>query len=343
MLHVGVDAWNLPGDHRGIGRYVRAILREWHTAFADRIRVSLIVPEWHTWTVGGRYRGEVGGVRYPIVSRAGHARAGLDVLWFPWNGCSWLNFTRPAVATLHDAMSFVIPNYNSDTRVIFRNAAQRCNALITDSNFSAYELARELCVPFERLTAIPLGVDLPAKTTSTFPVLQEQPYVLFVGTAERRKGISALIRAMEQVQRDDPWLRLFVAGAAGDGLRGDETIRMSLLGFVDEHVLDRFYRGAEIFVFPSHYEGFGLPVLEAMAYGIPVIATHATAIPEAAGDAALYVPVDDPSALAEAILRVRNDAVLAASLRERGLARAAQMTWHKTAGATLDVLVRAAS
>ncbi|HTC30330.1 MAG TPA: glycosyltransferase, partial [Candidatus Acidoferrum sp.] len=80
---------------------------------------------------------------------------------------------------------------------------------------------------------------------------------------------------------------------------------------------------------------------EAMAYGVPVIATDVTAIPEAAGDAALYVPLDDDGALAQAILRVRHDPVLAASLRERGVARAALMTWTKTAGATLDVLERA--
>ena len=109
MLHVGVDAWNLPGDHRGIGRYVRSILHEWHTASRDRVSVTLIVPEWHTWTVRGRYQREAGGVPYRIVSRAQHDRAKLDVLWFPWNGCSWLEFTRPAVATLHDATNFVIP------------------------------------------------------------------------------------------------------------------------------------------------------------------------------------------------------------------------------------------
>jgi glycosyltransferase involved in cell wall biosynthesis len=343
MLHIGVDAWNLPGDHRGIGRYVRSILYEWRTSFASRARVTLIVPEWHTWTVGARYRREVGGYAYPLVSRALHERAKLDVLWCPWNGCSWLDFTRPAVATLHDATNFVIPGYAPETQVIFRNAAARCTELITDSVFSANELARVLDVPLQRFTPIPLGVDMPAYQAAPFPILREQPYVLFVGTAEQRKGIATLVRAMERVQRDDPALRLIIAGARGDGLRGDETIGMTALGFVDDDILAQFYRGAAVFVFPSRYEGFGLPVLEAMAYGVPVITTSVTAIPEAAGDAALYVPLDDDVALAQAIARVRSDAALAATLRERGLARAAHMSWKNTAGATLDVLERAAS
>jgi len=344
MLHVGVDAWNLPGDHRGIGRYVRSILHAWQREFAGRVRVSLIVPEWHTWTVASRYRREVDNVPYPIVSRALHERARFDVLWFPWNGCSWLNFSRPAVATLHDATSFVIPAYQRDTHVIFRNAAQRCTELITDSVFSAHELSRELAVPLERFTPIPLGVsENHAPTISSIDVRQFAPYVLFVGTTERRKGIVALVEAMEQVQRSDPALRLVVAGARGDGLRGDEPIHMTEVGYVDDGTLAALYRGAEMFAFPSHYEGFGLPVLEAMAHGTPVITTNVTAIPEAAGDAALYVPPDDTLALAAAIARVRNDASLAASLRTRGYAHAATMSWTKTARATLEVLEHTAS
>ena len=107
--------------------------------------------------------------------------------------------------------------------------------------------------------------------------------------------------------------------------------------------LAAFYRGADVFAFPSRYEGFGLPVLEAMAYGVPVITTNVSAIPEVAGEAALYVPPDDDVALAAAIARVRSDPALAESLRARGRARAASMTWTKTAAATLDVLERAAS
>ncbi|MGC2242021.1 MAG: glycosyltransferase family 1 protein, partial [Candidatus Aquilonibacter sp.] len=222
--------------------------------------------------------------------------------------------------------------------------AQRCRALITDSVFSAHELARELALPLERFTPIPLGVSMSRPTAPANGAgAALAPYVLFAGTSERRKGITTLLAAMERVQRDDPNLRLVVAGARGDGLRGDESILITELGFVDDDTLTALYRGAELLPFPSRYEGFGLPVLEAMAQGTPVITTAVSAIPEAAGDAALYVPLDDDVALAQAIARVRGDGQLAASLRERGLARAATMTWANVAAATLAVLERAAS
>ena len=132
MIALGVDAWNLPGDRRGIGRYLRAILREWWRDARAPVEVTLIVPEWHTWTVAERYLREVENRPYRVVSRKFHGRARLDALWFPFNGCSWTNFALPATATLHDASNFVVAGYAPATQRIFRAAAQRCRALITD-------------------------------------------------------------------------------------------------------------------------------------------------------------------------------------------------------------------
>ena len=129
MIRLGVDAWNLPGDHRGIGRYLRSILNVWWRDARDRVEVTLIVPEWHTWTVGARYRREVAERPYPSFRDADTRRAGLDALWFPFNGCSWTNFTLPATATLHDGSNFVVPDYAPETQRIFRAAAARCRAL----------------------------------------------------------------------------------------------------------------------------------------------------------------------------------------------------------------------
>jgi glycosyltransferase involved in cell wall biosynthesis len=340
VLTVGVDAWNIPHDRRGIGRYVRSILREWRERFSDRVRVVLVVPEWHTWTVRARYGRDLGRPAYPVISRALHARAKLDVLWFPFNGCSWLNFTKPAVATLHDATSFAIEGYAPETRVIFRNAVRVCRKLITDSRFSQAELARALEIPASRLTPVPLGVSMPAEIPmpSTLDTARLQPYVLFVGTTERRKGVDVLVRAMERVQRAHPELQLVLAGARGDALAGTERIGMTELGFVDDAALEALYRGAAIFAFPSRYEGFGLPVLEAMSYGVPVVATDVAALPEVSGDAAFSVAPGDESAIAAAIERIYDDPQLAQALRRRGLERAREMSWTKTAEATLAVL-----
>ncbi len=338
MIRLGVDAWNLPGDRRGIGRYLREILRAWWDGRRDRVEVTLIVPEWHTWTVRDRYLREVAERPYRIVSRRYHARAGLDALWFPFNGCSWTNFTLPATATLHDASNFVVADYAPETQAIFRAAAQRCRGLITDSNFARAELARELRIAPQRIQPIALGVTPPRPPVPVALDLEAlKPYVLYVGTAERRKGFDTLLSAMANVTHERPDLSLVVTTRL-DGWHPAPNTRVVELGYVDDDLLAALYRGCTLLAFPSRYEGFGLPVLEAMSYGAPVVASNASSVPEAGGDAAYYVPADDETQLAAAILRVADDAAFAAELRRRGPLRAAQFTWEDTAAQTLAVI-----
>jgi glycosyltransferase involved in cell wall biosynthesis len=338
MIRLGVDAWNLPGDRRGIGRYLRAILRVWSEREQDRVEVTLIVPEWHTWMVRRRYLSEVPFHQYRVVSRRGHSRVGLDALWFPFNGCSWTNFSLPATATLHDASNFVVADYAPATQAIFRAAAERCRALITDSRFAQAELARELAIPLERLVRIPLGVAPPrppADISLDVPALM--PYVLYVGAAERRKGFDTLLGAMARVAKEHPELSL-VATTELEGWQIPPGVRVVALGHVEDDSLAALYRSCVALAFPSRYEGFGLPVLEAMSYGAPVIASSSSAIPEAGGDAACYVPPGDEVALAAAILRVAGDAAFAEDLRRRGRIHAAAFTWEDTAARTLATI-----
>ncbi len=345
MIAVGVDAWNLTGDHRGIGRYVRAILAEWRSAFADRIGVTLIVPEWHTWTVAHRYRAEAGG-DFRVRSRRLHGSSDLDVLWFPFNGPSWDGFSLPSVATLHDASPFVRPEYTEADRATFRRAARRCRTIITDSEFSKTELARELHVAASRITAIPLGIGAPLPLQPVaLDVAALGPFVLFVGENDPRKGLDTLIEALTRLQGAGISLPLVVAGTSTIGSRAlieGAHCRLHALGHIDDATLAALYRACAVFVYPSHYEGFGLPVLEAMSYGAPVIASSAAGIPEAGGEAAAYVPPGDGPALAQALRRVTGDESLAAAMRERGYARAREMPWRKTAERTLAVLEKAA-
>ena len=338
MIRLGVDAWNLPGDRRGIGRYLRAILRVWWER--ERVDVTLIVPEWHTWTVRGHYLREVEGRRYRVVSRRGHARAGLDALWFPFNGCSWTKFSLPATATLHDASNFVVADYAPETQRIFRAAAERCDALITDSRFAQTELARELGIPVERLVAIPLGVEAPRPERPLALDLRPlQPYILYIGTAERRKGFDTLLGAMGQVVRERPDLTLVVTTRL-EAWEVPAGVRVAELGFVDDDLLAALYRGCSMLAFPSRHEGFGLPVLEAMSYGAPVVASNAAAIPEVGGDAVCYVSAEDADQLTAAILHVAGDPVYAGELRQRGLKRAKEFTWERTAEQTLAAIER---
>ncbi len=338
MIRLGVDAWNLPGDRRGIGRYLRAILRVWAERERDRVEVTLIVPEWHTWTVRERYLAEVPFQRYRIVSRRWHGRAGLDALWFPFNGCSWTNFSLPATATLHDASNFVVDDYAPATQAIFRAAAERCSALITDSRFAQAELARELAIPRERLVPIPLGVAPPRPPAPvSLDVPGMMPYVLYVGAAERRKGFDTLLGAMARVVKERPELALVVTTEL-EGWQIPPGVRVIQLGYVDDDTLAALYRSCVALAFPSRYEGFGLPVLEAMSYGALVVASSSSAIPEAGGDAACYVAPDDDAALAAAILRVAGDAAYADDLRRRGPIHAAALTWEETATRTLATI-----
>jgi glycosyltransferase involved in cell wall biosynthesis len=338
MMRLGVDAWNLPGDRRGIGRYLREILRVWWECERERVDVTLIVPEWHTWTVRGRYLREVERRQYGIVSRRRHDRAGLDALWFPFNGCSWTNFSLPAVATLHDASNFVVPDYAPQTQRIFRDAAARCRALITDSQFAQRDLARALAIAPERLVPIPLGVAPPQPPVAvSLDVAKLQPFVLYVGTPERRKGFDTLLCAMAETTGARADLSLIVT----DEIKGwtvPEGVRVRALGHVDDDTLAALYRSAEVLAFPSRYEGFGLPMLEAMSYGAPVVAANSSALPETAGDAACYVEPGDSNALATAILRIVADSRYRDELRRRGFARAASFTWEKAASQTLDVI-----
>lgn len=337
-MRLGVDAWNLPGDRRGIGRYLREVLRVWWERERARVDVTLIVPEWHTWTVRARYLREVERRNYGVVSRRRHGRAGLDALWFPFNGCSWTNFSLPATATLHDASNFVVPDYAPRTQQIFRAAVERCDALITDSQFGQRELARELQIAPERLVPIPLGVALPrAEVAVSLDVAALQPFVLYVGTPERRKGFDTLLSAMSETADARADLSLVVTGRL-HGWQIPDGVRVRALGHVDDDTLAALYRSAEALAFPSRYEGFGLPMLEAMSYGAPVVAANSSALPETGGDAACYVEPGNSAALATAILRIVADPRYRDELRHRGFARAASFTWESTAARTLDVI-----
>ncbi len=342
MVRLGVDAWNLPGDRRGIGRYVRAILAQFCRAYADRVEPTLIVPEWPAWTAAAKYRRALDDHRLPVRSRRYVDRSNLDVLWFPFNGVSWEEFSVPAVATLHDATTFDLPGYDDAARLPFARAAQRCSMIITDSSFSAERLTQALSFPRERIEPIPLGVGPPHEVRRVEPEVESlRPFVLFVGEAEPRKGLPMLARAVTIARKRVANLRLVAVGRIPEGT--DVPPSTDVLGHVDDATLAALYRSCAAFAYPSRYEGFGLPVLEAMSYGAPVVASSSTAIPEAGGDAALYVDPDDVDSWARTLLHVVTDRALANDLRARGERRAATMTWRTTAEATLAVLERVAT
>jgi glycosyltransferase involved in cell wall biosynthesis len=248
----------------------------------------------------------------------------------------------PSVVTFHDL--FVITgDYSSpEFRARFRDqaasAAARADAVITVSRFTADQVRECLNVEESRITVIPHGVRVP-------PGLRRdpRPWVLSVGVIQRRKNTIRLVEAFEMTPAAE---RLILAGPAGgyDAASILERIHRSprraaieVTGWVDQQSLERLYAQAGVFVFPSLDEGFGMPVLDAMARGVPVVTSSRSALPEVAGEAALLVNPENVGQIAEAISKVIGSQALRQDMAERGLARSRRFSWPAAVSATLDV------
>jgi glycosyltransferase involved in cell wall biosynthesis len=346
-LRVAVDAWNLPHDRRGIGRYVRAIVGSWLRRAADRVTPTLIIPDWPAWLHAAPYRAELPSHRMAVEHRNAARTGRFDVAWFPWNGMSW-STDLVSVATLHDASLYEFPPADSAAaereRAPFLLAAERARRVITDSDFSKAELVRHLGLPATSIDVVLLGVDQrTAAAPAAFDGLRR--YLLFVGEPERRKGLDLFLAAAKRLPgASQDGLGVVLAGR-GTARFADDSNRPRVIGLdaVSDERLASLYAGAAAVVYPSLYEGFGLPVLEAMAAGAPVIASDGGAIPEAGADAALYFRSGDEDQLVRAIQLVLGDATKREDLRARGLRWAATMTWDRTADATLAILAKAAA
>lgn len=325
---------------------MREILRCWSAIGAQRVRPTLLVPERATLLARGKYLREIG-VKLPVRHR--RSELGLDVAWYPWNGISWVA-SLPMVATLHDASLFSTPPQDPQVRAReqrpFQVAATQARRIITDSEFSKSELVRYLDVDPERIDVIYLGVSKTFAPNDTQSGTKGLRYLLFVGEPERRKGLSVLLEALALLPAQmREGLELVVAGASGQYPLPTvpDSVRLRSVGWVDDATLASLYSGALALVYPSEYEGFGLPIIEAMAAGAPVIASDTASSREAGGSAALYVPVVDEVALAQAIESIASAPELSRDLRRRGLAHARSWTWQRTAERTLVVLERAVS
>ncbi|HEX8102402.1 MAG TPA: glycosyltransferase family 1 protein [Solirubrobacteraceae bacterium] len=276
-----------------------------------------------------------------LVHRAGHAweqgvlpvlaaRAHAPALLCPAN-LAPVGFPRNVVV-IHDAAPLRHPEWYSRAYAAWQARvlpviARRALHVVTVSEFSRGELVELLGLPPERVTVVAGGVD--PRFASAAPARRDRPYVLCVASHTARKNLAALVPAARALQNEG--VELLVAGghrpqfAREDGL---EPLR--LLGAVDDAELPALYAGALAFVLPSVYEGFGLPVLEAMAAGTPVVAADATALPETAGGAARLVP-PEPEALREALTTLLGDEVESARLARAGRERAGAFSWERTA------------
>ncbi len=245
------------------------------------------------------------------------------------------------VATFHDLFvmshEYSTPEFRARFTAQARHAAATADRIITVSRFTAQEVERLLGVDPERICVIPHGVRSPQTVSAV-----KDPLVLCVGSIQKRKNTARLVRAFASLPPD--W-RLVLAGGRGYGV--EETLReiensprradIEVADHVSAERLADLYRRAGIFAFPSLDEGFGIPILEAMANGVPVIASNRSAMPEVCGDAAVQVDPESEKELSQALLKLAGDSSLRQTLAARGLARAQEFTWERAAAATWSV------
>ncbi len=285
-------------------------------------------------------------------------RLRADVAHVPyWGGPMWC--AAPVVVTIHDLIPLVLPEYRGDWRVrmymrLVAVSARRAAVVLTDSEASRRDILQHLRLDPDRVRTVYLAADEayrpqpPDAVEAVHRRLGLPPrYVLYFGGFDVRKNLGAVFGAFARVAARVPDVALVVAGRlpprdtpftpdprrlAREAGVADRTV---FANWVDEADKPALYAGADALLFPSRYEGFGLPPLEAMACGTPVIASRAASLPEIVGDGGLLYDPDDTTGMAEGLLAVLTDGPTRAALAEKALAQARRFSWARTAEETL--------
>jgi glycosyltransferase involved in cell wall biosynthesis len=283
------------------------------------------------------------------------ARTQPTFVHFPWNGCvpRLLRGTK-VIVTLHDVLPLIIPNYfpSKKAEELYRKRVQadidRSDLLLTVSNFSKREILRNFSVQAEPIVVYNAPTIQTRGSRDPFSK-SKQDYFLYVGGYDKRKGIESLLKVFIRLHEQQNFQsKLLLVGNPfhySEALKqlideGSRTDAVAELGYVPDSALANLYANAKALVYPSKFEGFGLPPLEAMATGCPVITTKCTAIPEICGDAVCYVDPDDEQAFANSLIDLDKDQGLREKLARRGLKQAAKFSWNESSRVFLDELLK---
>lgn len=278
-----------------------------------------------------------------------------NLLWSPANTGPLT--TQNQVVTIHDLCvidhpEWFDPKFSAWYRFLLPRLAERVIKVITDSDYSRERILELFSLQKDRVVAIPLGVDTRFRPTpqeyidvarSKYGI--EKDYLAVIGSLQPRKNLTRLFQAWKQIHTNYKSLQLVVVGSTGHTFRDAGFIELprgvNLTGYVKDTDLPMIYSGALAFVLPSLYEGFGLPLLEAMACGTPVICSNTTSLPEVVANAGILVDPYDPKAIAYGIQQMVEDHKLRNEFHQLGLKRAKQFTWEKTADEIWKVLLEA--
>lgn len=357
----------------GLGTYERMLATALPAAAADRAELVYFtgpdaeLPDVGVRTVWSRLPLAARSIRIPyellglpLAMRREH----VEVFHFCDQSTSLVVPGAASVVTVHDVAMFLLPETFGQRRATYKRAATRralrtASRVIAVSGTTRDQVVELFGVDPARVSVVHLGVDDRFRSVGADAVREARrqiglpdAYLLYVGRLEPRKNLPTLLRAYGEARRRHGVTAPLVLAGASSWLSDDlpaaasqagvtEDVRM--LGHVPDALLPGLVTGARALVYPSRYEGFGLPVLEAMAAGTPVLASTAPALVEVAGGAALLVDPDDVDGLADGVAAVTDDEDVRAQLVQAGRARAGQFTWHATAFATVDVYEQAAA
>jgi glycosyltransferase involved in cell wall biosynthesis len=346
--------------HRGIGSYVRGLIIGLREEGFDH-RIALLfdagmptppVPDgdFQAYTVRRRYRGRLGLIEEAAIM--GSRLAAIRPLLYHATSLALPGRCPvPMLVTLHDLIPWAMGGWQMlGERVrwwLGRRLLERADLILAPSEATSRDAVQLARVKADRVIVVPEGVaagfrraeGAQERVSRSYGI--DKPYLLYVGALDARKDPAALLQAWKTVLAAGADVDLVLAGAAGRQAPADMGAARRL-GYVDHTSLVDLYSAAACLVFPSRYEGFGLPLLEAMACGCPAVAYRNSSLPEVAGDAVLLVADGDVGALGSAAAEVATSTVLAQRMREDGLTRARKFTWRKAARATIEVYERLA-
>ncbi|HNQ23672.1 MAG TPA: glycosyltransferase family 1 protein [Phycisphaerae bacterium] len=367
-LRILLDARMLIGTFSGVGRVVTSLVDE--LTHQPDVRIVALCGEelYPPWThrtdielIRSNFRRADRSATRRLWWEERHlprliAAAGVDLYHATWNSGVPAHCPVPAVLTVHDLIPWHEPRRHFATRLQWwchrhavRASARRAAAVTTVTNYVRDEVIGTLRLDPAHVFAVPNGVSPPAPVSGP-PLPCDRPYVLYVGGHEPRKNIAALFRALHAYwRRHRATLELHVTGsprtlpadARAEFARLPQRTAVRFLGHLDDRQLAGEYRRAAALLLLSLDEGFGLPVVEAMAHGCPVIAANRASLPEVVGDAGLLVDPDAAEDAADALHRLVSDIALRRQYIAAGRARAALYTWRRSANTLLPVYQRA--